>query len=137
MNKKFLMAWVVAFIVWMVGDFLVHGLWLAPRYMALASLYRPEADQAAYMPWMIGAHALLAGGVAWIYARGVNASPWLGQGLRFGLALAFVVAPSYLIYYSIQPLPRSLVAMQGIGCGVTMLVLGAAMGFVHKGAATA
>ena len=28
MNKKFLIAWVVLFIAWMAGDFLVHGVLL-------------------------------------------------------------------------------------------------------------
>ena len=134
MNKTWLMAWVVAFIVWMAGDYAVHGVWLSSRYMALATLYRPEADQMQYMPWMIAAHALMAGAVAWMYARGATAAAWMGQGVRFGLALAFVMGPTYLIYYSVQPLPRSLVAMQGIGCGVTMIVLGMAMGFMHRNA---
>lgn len=132
MNKKWMIATIVAFVVWMAGDFAVHGVWLASRYMALGALYRPEADQMQYLPWMIGAHVLMAGGVAWIYGRGVNSSPWMGQGVRFGLAMSFVMGPTYLIYYSIQPLPRSLVAMQGVGCGVTMILLGLAMGFMHK-----
>ena len=137
MNKKFVVAWIVAFIVWMAGDFAVHGAWLAPRYAALAALYRPEADQMQYLAWMIAAHALMAGGAAWIYARGVTAAAWTGQGFRFGLALAVLYGPMYLIYYSVQPLPRTLVAMQGLGCGVVMIVVGMALGFVHKGAAKA
>ena len=101
MNKKWMIATIVAFVVWMAGDFAVHGVWLAPRYMALASLYRPEADQMQYMPWMIGAHLLMGGAVAWIYGHGVKSSPWMGQGLRFGLAMSFVMGPTYLIYYEI------------------------------------
>ena len=137
MNKKFLIAWLVAFIVWMGGDFAVHGAWLASQYAALAALYRPEAEQAKYMSWMIGAHVIMAGAFAWIYARGVSAAPWMGQGIRYGMATAGLTAPAYLIYYSVQPLPMSLVMNQVIGTVCTLLVLGIATAFVYKGTAKA
>ena len=43
MNKKFFIAWLVIFIVWMAGDFLVHGVLLKSDYMQLAKLYRSDA----------------------------------------------------------------------------------------------
>ena len=59
---------------------------------------------------MIFAHVMMAGAFTWIYARGVENKPWLGQGLRFGLAVAFLaVIPLYLIYYSCSRLPGELV----------------------------
>jgi len=34
----------------------------------------------------------------------------MGQGIRFGIAVALLtVVPTYLIYYVVQPMPRSLV----------------------------
>ena len=138
MNKSFFIAWVVALIVWMGGDFAVHGTWLASAYLANATLYRPEADQAQYLPWMIGAHVISAGAVAWIYGRGVAPSmAWMGQGIRFGLGLALLVVPSYLIYYSVQPLPLDLVMKQCIGEAAVLIVLGVATGFVYKATAKA
>jgi hypothetical protein len=44
MNKNFLVTWVVVFVLWMVGSFIVHGTLLHNDYAALASLFRPEAD---------------------------------------------------------------------------------------------
>jgi hypothetical protein len=137
MNKHFFIAWLVAFILWMAGDFGVHGAWLAPDYMQHAALYRPEADQMKYMPYMMLAHVVMAGGVAWIYGRGVTAAAWAGQGIRFGIALACVTSSSYVIYYSIQPLPHQLVLNQLIGNTAVMLLVGLGTAFVHKGAKTA
>ena len=37
MNKRFLISWVVAFVVWMVGDFLLHGLILGETYAGLTN----------------------------------------------------------------------------------------------------
>lgn len=132
MSKNFLIAWVVAFIVWMGGDFGVHGAWLGPQYLALASLYRPEADQAQYLPWMLGAHVIMAGAVAWIYARGQTAAPWMGQGARFGVAAGLLTSAPYLTYYSVQPLPMSLVMNQFVGNLVVMLLVGMATAFVYR-----
>lgn len=133
MNKSFFIAWIVGFIVWMGGDFGVHGAWLRDAYLANAAIYRPEADQAQYLPWMIGAHVVAAGAVAWIYGRGVStAMPWMGQSMRFGLGLVALMVPSYMIYYSIQPIPMDLVFKQMAGEGVVLMVLGLATGFVYN-----
>jgi hypothetical protein len=137
MNRKFLVAWFVAFIAWMCGDFAVHGVWLSSQYLAIPTLYRPEADQMQYMPWMIGAHVITAGALAWIYARGVSVAPWMGQGVRYGLGIAALTSPAYLIYYSVQPLPMSLVTNQVIGNAVVMIVVGIATAFVYKDTAKA
>jgi len=39
-NKKFLIAWVVLFIAWFVGSFIVHGVLLNADYMQLTTLFR-------------------------------------------------------------------------------------------------
>ena len=137
MNAKFLTSWLAAFIVWMGLSFAVHGAWLAPSYLALASLYRPEADQMQYLPYMIGAHVLMAGAFVWIYQRGVTAADWMGQGIRYGIAIGLLATPMYLIYYSVQPLPRRLVAMQIVGDGVTLVILGIVTAFMNKAPAKA
>jgi hypothetical protein len=132
-TKSFFIAWIVAFVVWMGGDFAVHGAWLMPAYLANATLYRPEADQSQYLPWMIGAHVIAAGAVAWIYGRGVApAMSWIGQGIRFGVVLALVLVPQYLIYYAVQPLPLDLVLKQCAGEGAVLVVLGIATAFSYK-----
>jgi hypothetical protein len=137
MNRKFLTAWLVAFVVWMGGSFAVHGTLLAAKYATLPNLYRPMDTQTQFMPYLIGAHVMLAAAFVWIYSRGVTAAAWMGQGIRYGLAVGLLTTPTYLIYYSVQPLPRSLVAGQIIGDGVLIVVLGVVTAFMYKGAAKA
>ncbi|HJW45362.1 MAG TPA: hypothetical protein VJ484_02625 [Lysobacter sp.] len=132
MNAKFLVAWLVIFILWMVAGFVVHGTLLKPDYDA-TGLFRPEADQMQYFPWMIAAHVIMAGAFVWIYARGREAKPWLGQGLRFGLAVSLLaVLPIYLIYYCVLPLPEMLVVKQVVFDTIVTLVLGAAVAFLYR-----
>jgi hypothetical protein len=133
MSKHFFIAWIAVFIVWMLGDFGVHGFWLAPAYMEHASLYRTMESQQQYMIWMILAHLVMAGGVSWIYGRGVTSAAWTGQGIRFGLALATITSSTYMIYYSIMPLPHGLVLNQLIGNTAVMLLVGLAAAFAWKG----
>ena len=61
MNKQFLIAWLVVFIVYMAGGFVVHGTLLQADYMALPDLFRSEEQSMPYFHLMIIAHVLMAG----------------------------------------------------------------------------
>lgn len=140
MNRKFLIGWVMLFVAWMAGSVVVHGMLLGPDYTALqGKLFRTPQDSQAYFPFMLLAHAMLAGALVWIYARGREAGrPWLGQGLRFGVAVALLtVLPTYLIYYAVQPTPGMLVAKQMLFDGVLLLVLGVLVAWWYRGEANA
>jgi hypothetical protein len=133
MNKKFAIAWLSIFVAWMIGDFIVHGVLLHDDYAKLPNLFRPEADAQQYFPLMILAHVIMAGAFAWIYARGVEAKPWLGQGIRFGIVIALLtVVPTYTIYYVVQPMPGISVVKQMVFDGALLLVLGAVVAFLYR-----
>lgn len=134
MNKKFFVAWLVTFVLWMLGSFAVHGVLLHDDYARLPNLFRTEADSQQYFPLMLLAHVIMAGAFVWIYARGVEAKPWLSQGLRFGLIIALLtVIPTYTIYYVVQPMPGMHVVKQIVFDGALLLVLGMAVAFMQRG----
>lgn len=133
MNKQFFIAWVVVFIAWFLGSYVVHGVLLHDDYARLQNLFRSESDAQAFFPLMILAHVLLSGAFVWIYSRGVEAKPWLAQGIRFGIAVALLtVVPTYLIYYVVQPMPAATVAKQIVFDGILLLVLGSIVAFVCR-----
>ena len=132
MNKKLLIAWLVVFVLYMAGGMLVHGVILGDDYMA-TGLMRPEAEAEKLMHLMILAHVLMSGAFVWIYARGVENKPWLGQGLRFGLAVAVLFVPIYIIYYVVQPTPGELAAKQIVLDTILTLILGAVVAFLYRG----
>ena len=133
MNKRFFIAWIVIFVAWMAGSFVVHGALLHDDYTKLSGLFRSEADSKAYFPLMILAHVILAGAFAWIYSRGVEAKPWLPQGTRFGLAIAaLTVVPTYMIYYVVQPMPGALVVKQIVFDGIPILILAVIAAFIYR-----
>ena len=133
MNKQLLIAWVVVFIVWFIGSFVVHGVLLRSDYMQLAGLFRTEDDQQKYFPLMLLAHVILSGAFVWIYARGVEAKPWVAQGARFGVAVALLtIVPTYIIYFVVQPMPAGVVIKQIVFDGILMLILGMVVAWLYR-----
>ena len=137
MNKKLIIAWAVLFVAWLMGSFVVHGVLLRSDYMQLTNLFRGEGDQQKFFPLMILAHVILSGAFVWIYARGVEAKPWMAQGVRFGVAVALLTTvPTYMIYFVVQPMPGSLVIKQIIFDGILMVVLGMIVAWLYRNTAT-
>ncbi len=138
MARKFLVSWVVVFVAWMAGSFVVHGTLLHADYGTLPNLFRTETDAQQHFPLLILAHVVLAGAFVWIYSRGVQARPWPAQGVRFGVAVALLtIVPTYMIYYVVQPLPASLVIKQILFDGILMVLLGMVVAFLYRDAARA
>ncbi len=131
--RSFYVAWLAVFVAWMLGDMVVHGMLLGADYALLPSLFRSPADSQPLFPVMILAHALMAAALVWIYRRGVRSGPWVGQGLRFGAAVALLtVVPSALTYYAVQPMPLPLVLRQmAYGTALTLL-LGLVVGYFNR-----
>lgn len=133
MIRKFAIAWVLVFIVWMAGSFVVHATLLHDDYARLQMMFRTDAESAPYFPLMLLAHVMLSGAFTFIYVRGREAKPWLGQGLRFGLIIALLtVVPTYLIYYVVQPMPGVTVVKQIVFDSVLLLVLGAVVAYLYR-----
>ncbi len=133
MNKQFFIGWLVVFIAWMGGSFLVHGVLIYDEYASLPQLFRPEEASQEYFHFMLLAHIIAAGAFVWIYMRGVKQSEWLPQGLRYGIAIALLTAiPTYMIYYVVQPLPGMLVVKQMLFDGALVVMLGIVVAFMCK-----
>jgi hypothetical protein len=137
MNKKFIVAWIVVFVAWFLGSFVIHGVLLRPDYMQLTNLFRNDGDQQRLFPLMLLAHVILSGAFVWIYARGVEAKPWLAQGIRFGIAVALLIVPLYLIYFVVQPMPLTVAIKQIVFDGLLTVLLGAIVAWLYRDKAAA
>jgi hypothetical protein len=113
--------------------FVVHGLLLKGDYAALGPLFRPEEEQMSYMLWMTLAHVSIAIGFVWAYLKGREEAPFLGQGVRYGLAISMLmVIPIYLIYYSVQPMPGMVVAKQIVFDGIGTVLMGIVVAWLNR-----
>jgi hypothetical protein len=127
MNKRFVISWLVLTVVSFLFGFLVHGLLLADHYSALVpNMFRSPEDSQKVFHFMILANVLFSFGFTWIYRKGFEpGKPVIGQGIRFGLAVAALsIIPRYLIYYTVQPTPGNLVAGQIAFDTIAIVILG-------------
>jgi hypothetical protein len=133
MNKKFLIAWVAAFVVWMAGSFAVHGAWLSNIYSTMPHIMRTAEESQELFHFMLFAHIVMAGAFVWIYQRGIEDKPWAQQGLRFGIAVALLAPiPMFTIYYVVQQTPGALAVRQSIGDSLVVIVVALVTAFLSK-----
>jgi hypothetical protein len=136
-DARFWICGIVVSIAAMLLDFLIHGWLLQSDYNALVArgVMRTQADAQAYLPHMLVAHLLIGFGLTWLYRKGIDhGRPAIGQGLRFGAAVAIMsTIPGYLIYYAVQPLPGALVHKQLLYSTGAMLVLGMLLAWLNPG----
>ena len=139
MDKRFWISVVVMFVLSLGLGFVVHAVLLHDEYEQLQSIFRSPADAQRYFPFMLIAHLLIALGFTWIYRQGLAAAkPWLGQGVRFGVAIAVLMTiPIYLIYYAVQPMPGAVVAKQIVFDVVAVLIMGIVVAWINRPAGTA
>src|SRR5438309_281555 len=114
MNVKRMVIAFVAVFVWVsLANFVIHGVLLQPQYLQNAQLMRAPADSQSHAPFLMLAFFFFSLGFVWIYAQGVNSRPWLGQGIRYGVAVWVITSVAeYTVYYAIQPWPANVVLMQ-------------------------
>lgn len=133
MNTRSMISGVAAFLVVLMGGWAVHGMLLTDDYMQTPQLFRERSDTTAHFPFMILAYLVQGFAFSWIYRQGiVGGSSWLMQGIRFGLAVACVVAvPMYLIYFVVQPMAFTTVIKQIIGDTLVYIVCGIVVAFIN------
>jgi len=98
---------VAMFVLGYVG----HQLLLGRDYAAIEPIMRSKPDMMAHMPFAFVNALCFSTAFVWLYSQGRSAKPWMGQGVRYGLAVwALGMAPLYLTNYTIEPWPGIFVA---------------------------
>jgi hypothetical protein len=131
MTMKFVISAATMFVMAWALSFVVHGLILGNNYAATGAM-RPPAEATRIIGYLILAQALFGVAFAWIYQQGQEDKPWLAQGLRYGLAVAFLtVIPTYLIYYVVTPIPLGLALKQIILDTIRVLLMGIVLAWMN------
>ena len=132
MGKKCVISAVTMFVMALALSFFVHGVLLYPDYAVTPGM-RPPAEANALMPYMILAQALFGIAFAWVYVQGKEDKPWLAQGIRFGIAIAFLtVIPTYLIYHVVTPVPLALALKQIVYDTIRVALMGIVLAWINR-----
>jgi len=139
--KKFVLAVVVVFVIAMATNFLVHGMLLLPTYEQLQSdqnTFRASAQMDAKMWIMWVAWALVSLMFVWVYLRGMENKPWVGQAIRYAIVIwLFVVVPATLDQYVLYRIPYTLALTWMAVGGVQVLLASLATAAICKKAPAA
>jgi hypothetical protein len=132
MSKKCIISAVTMFVMALVLSFFVHGVLLFNDYAAAGGM-RPPADAQGLMHYMVLAQALFGVAFAYVYVQGKEDRPWLAQGLRYGIAIAFLtVIPTYLIYHVVTPIPFDLAIKQIVYDTIRVVLMGVVLAWINR-----
>jgi hypothetical protein len=133
MNRRFAISAAVVFVVWMALDFFVHGVLLYGDYASIPNVMRPPADANTRMPLMALAYVFMAVAFTWIYVKGRENKPWLPQGVRYGVAVAFLtVIPTSLIYHVVTQVPLDLAIKQIVLGFIVIVIVGIVLAWLNR-----
>ena len=132
--KQYLLAWVGAFSVIVVGDTLIHRIWLGSFYQATAAWWRPAAQMQSLMHVMLLAQLTLAILLTFIYAKGYEPRKGtLWQGFRYGVLMGLLLAvPQNLMNAFVYPYPPTLIISWIAGTLLEVTVAGMVIGLLYK-----
>jgi hypothetical protein len=135
MDRKFWISAVVMYVMVSVLSFLVHGVLLEADYAKLvaAGAMRPPAEAQARIYYIFIAHIPMALAFTWIYLKGREDKPWLMQGVRYGVAIVFLMLfPFYLIYHVVTPVPLDLAIKQIVYEGIEFVLMGVVLAWINR-----
>jgi len=135
-TKKVIGAMVAAFVILFLAGFVVHDVLLGSTYRQMRDAgfsFRPE-DAMRHKFWGICvSNALYSILFVWVYAKGKEEKPWVGQGIRYGILMTlFTVVPSALNDYVVYNLPHTLALHWIIAGLITLILMGLAAAAILK-----
>jgi hypothetical protein len=97
-----------AWLVYLVLDFLIHAVFLAPYWRATESYWLPPRELFRMIPFAYISFAVYCAGSTWLLVRLYGNHPKVTAGLRFGAGTGcFLGAVSALGNYSVLRIPVS------------------------------
>ncbi len=122
-TKKYLLASLAVFVAYSALAYATHEVLLEGDYRALGEGVRSVEEFTARIPLLYLGNLVFALAFCLVYAKGYEAGKnWVGQGARFGLLMATLLAPVAIAVYVAFPLPSSL-AVKWIGLGYLQMVI--------------
>ena len=129
--KRFIIAFIAAYIFLFVWGWLVNGVLLKDIYAQTPNLWRSQSEMASLFHWIIIGQALIVFSFVMIYATGF-AGGGVAAGIRLGLLLEIAGIGMRLGFYAVQPIPGKLILYGSIGGIIEMVIVGAMVGAIYK-----
>jgi hypothetical protein len=129
--KKFLLAFIAAFIFIFLWGWLYNGVILKSVYAETPGLWRPQAETISLFHWIILGQAVLVFAFIVIYAAGFSGGG-VAAGVRLGVMVEIMAIGARMMVYAVQPIPAKNIVYSSLGGFVEMIVIGAIVGAIYK-----
>src|SRR5437870_9441704 len=129
--KKFILAFVAAYIFLFLWGWLLNGVLLKDVYAETPNLWRSQSEMMSLFHWIIIGQALIVLAFVMIYASGF-AGGGVIAGIRLGVLLEIAAIGVRLGFYAVQPFPGKLILYGGVSGVIEMVITGAIVGAIYK-----
>src|SRR5947207_15736198 len=129
--KRFILAFVAAYIFIFFWGWLLNGVLLKDIYVQTPNLWRSQSEMMSLFHWIIIGQALIVFAFVMIYASGF-AGGGVAAGVRLGVLLEILAVGARCIIYATQPFPVKLLVLVSIGGFIEMIVTGVIVGAIYK-----
>lgn len=130
---RIVIAAIAATVVDAVYGFVVWGQALNFEFARYPDIYRPSADQTAYLPLMFVGILIGMFFAAWIYAKGYEGGSGFLEGVRFGAIMGLLIgAYAAGVNYGIMRIGKRMAFVYGAGWLGEWILVGLAIGLVYK-----
>ncbi len=131
MSKKFWTAFIVIFVVWIILDYLVHGVILSSAYQSeeMMKIMRPDMGDKMWIMYVVT--LIMSFFFTLIFSKGYEGKG-VGEGIRYGLYVGLLMAtPMAYSSYAMYPMPYSLALQWFIYGIIHYLILGIIVSLVY------
>ena len=129
--KRFILAFVAAYIFIFLWGWLLNGVLLKDIYAQTPNLWRSQSEMMALFHWIIIGQALIVFAFVMIYASGF-AGGGVVAGIRLGVLLEIAAIGMRMGFYAVQPIPGKLIFYGSLSGVIEMIIVGAIVGAICK-----
>jgi hypothetical protein len=129
--KRFIIAFIAAYIFLFVWGWLLNGVLLKDIYAQTPNLWRTQTEMLSFFHWILIGQALIVFAFVMIYVAGF-AGGGAVAGIRLGILLEIAAIGMRMGVYAVQPFPGKLLIYASIGGLIEMIITGAIVGAIYK-----
>src|SRR5438046_9316537 len=131
MMKRFILAFIAAYILLFLWCWLLNGVLLKDIYAQTPNLWRTQTEMLNFFHWILIGQVLIVFAFVMIYVAGF-AGGGVIAGIRLGILLEIAAIGMRMGIYAVQPFPGKLIVYGSVSGLVEMIIVGAMVGAIYK-----
>ena len=129
--KRGLLAFIAAFILIFLFEFVWHGMLMKNAYMETAGLWRSESEMQSRFGMLLLGQVVIAFAFTALYVTRIGTSG-AASGACYGVMIGILVGGSEFIRFAVQPLTTTILWMSIFGALIELAIAGAIIGAIYR-----